>query len=146
MRTSAISSASGIRRERLRTIRSLAPTTTCGLTLGSPPALPTESVFILDPACGTGTYLGAVLRSIHNIHISNGEPPEVALSRTIDAATSRLIGFEILPAAFVISHLHIGRLLSRLGAGELPDRLRVYLTNSLTGWPPNSPPEGLTLF
>ncbi|HZJ51547.1 MAG TPA: type ISP restriction/modification enzyme [Actinomycetota bacterium] len=114
--------------------------------LGIAAGITHESVFILDPACGTGTYLGAVLRSIHNIHISNGEPPEVALSRTIDAATSRVIGFEILPAAFVISHLHIGRLLSRLGAGELPDRLRVYLTNSLTGWPPNSPPEGLTLF
>lgn len=105
-----------------------------------------DDVFILDPACGTGTYLSAVLRRIYDIHVANGEPGEVALSRTIDAATSRVIGFEILPAAFVVAHLHIGRLLARLGAGRIEARLRIYLTNALTGWPPHSPPDGLTLF
>lgn len=91
-------------------------------------------------------HLAAVLRSIYDKHVSNGEPHEVALSRTMDAATSRVIGFEILPAPFVIAHLHIGRFLSGLGGVELDGRLRIYLTNSLTGWPPHSPPEGLTLF
>lgn len=114
--------------------------------LGLPRGLVDESVYVLDPACGTGTYVSAVLRHIYDGHVANGEPTEVALSRTIDAASSRVIGFEVLPAAFVIAHLHIGRLLARLGAGTIGDRLRIYLTNSLTGWPPHSPPEGLTLF
>ncbi len=114
--------------------------------LGMAGGICNENVFILDPACGTGTYLSAVLRHIHETHLCNGEPQEVALSRTVDAATSRVIGFEVLPAAFMIAHLHIGRLLSRLGAGEVDGRLRIYLTNSLTGWPPHSPPVGMTLF
>lgn len=113
--------------------------------LGIVDGLSDASVYVLDPACGTGTYLSAVLRAIHDQQVANGEPEEVALARMVDAATQRVIGFEILPAAFVISHLHIGRLLSRMGA-KLDDRLRIYLTNALTGWPPHSPPEGLTLF
>ena len=50
---------------------------------------------------------------------------------------SRVFGFEILPAPFVISHLQIGMLLHRLGAplaDESDERAGVYLTNALTGW------------
>ncbi|MFE1880789.1 hypothetical protein [Streptomyces diastatochromogenes] len=53
------------------------------------------------------------------------------------AAPSRIHGFELLPASFVIAHLKMGIALQRLGvplnamAGE---RASVYLTNALTGW------------
>ena len=57
---------------------------------------------------------------------------------------SRIYGFEILPAPFVISHLQIGMLLHRLGApfaDESDERAGVYLTNALTGWEPPTEPK-----
>jgi hypothetical protein len=93
------------------------------------------NVIVLDPACGTGTYLAAVLRYVLATHLANHEPLPVAVSRVREAALNRIIGFEILPAAFIISHLHISRLLKQMGTQIAEDeRLRVYLTNSLTGW------------
>ena len=55
------------------------------------------------------------------------------------AAMKRVVGFEILPAPFVIAHLQLGLLLAELGVplshlhGE-HERAAVYLTNALTGW------------
>lgn len=103
--------------------------------LGLVDGLADESVLVLDPAVGTGTYLAAVLERIRRIHLDNGEPVTVAAARAREAATTRVIGFEILPAAFVICHLHLARLLAGWGAGlEEGTRPRIYLTNSLTGW------------
>lgn len=93
------------------------------------------TVLVLDPAVGTGTYLRAVLDHIYQHHLDRGETPQVAASRARRDALTRIIGFEVLPAAFVISHLHLEHHLSRLGAPlEKDTRLRVYLTNSLRGW------------
>jgi predicted helicase len=54
------------------------------------------------------------------------------------AATTRVFGFEILPAPFVVAHLKIGLVLKSLGATLNADheRVGVYLTNALTGWEP----------
>jgi predicted helicase len=54
------------------------------------------------------------------------------------AATTRVFGFEILPAPFVVAHLKIGLVLKSLGATLEADheRVGVYLTNALTGWEP----------
>jgi len=115
--------------------------------LGLPQGLADPSVYVLDPACGTGTYVAAVLRHIHRTHVDNGEPEAVAAERAREAATARVLGFEILPAAFIISHLHLGRILHQLGAAPLgADRLRIYLTNALTGWGSDAAPVGETLF
>ena len=62
---------------------------------------------------------------------------------------SRIFGFEILPAPFVISHLQIGMLLHRLGApfaDERHERAGVFLTNALTGWEPPTEPKQHLLF
>jgi len=87
--------------------------------------------------------------AIYQHHLGNGEPPAIAADRTRHAALTRIIGFEILPAAFVIAHLHINRHLVQLNA-PIPEghRLRIYLTNSLTAWglddaPPPVPLPGL---
>ncbi len=112
-----------------------------------PDGLADPVVYVLDPACGTGTYNAAVLRRIRKTILDNGEPPEVAAARVREAATHRVFGFEILPAAFIICHLHLGRLLIQLGAQPLVDeRIPVYLTNSLIGWDEDSVPTGATLF
>jgi hypothetical protein len=95
-----------------------------------------DSVLVLDPACGTGTYLAAVIRHIYAFHLGNGESEETAARRALGAAHQRLIGFEILPGAFIVSYLNLHRLLAKdLGAlGVDERRLRIYLTNSLIGW------------
>jgi Type ISP C-terminal specificity domain/Eco57I restriction-modification methylase len=100
-----------------------------------PDGLADPAVIILDPAVGTGTYLRAVIDHIYRHHLARGETSEVAASRARKDALTRIIGFEVLPAAFVISHLHLEHHLSRLHAPlETDTRLRVYLTNSLRGW------------
>jgi hypothetical protein len=53
------------------------------------------------------------------------------------AALSRIHGFELLPAPFVVAHLNVGLALDRLGAplsAATGERAKVYLSNALTGW------------
>lgn len=115
--------------------------------LGIVAGLADPSVYILDPACGTGTYLAAVLRFIKQAHEVNNEPDSIVLGRVREAALTRVLGFEILPSAFIVSHIHLSRLLRQMGADPLGShRLRVFLTNSLTGWRSEDSPVGPTLF
>lgn len=103
--------------------------------LGIAEGLADESVIVLDPAVGTGTYLAAVYDHLDKSYRGQGHSPSEAASLLLEAAKTRLVGFEILPAAFLVGDLHLRRLLRRLGVplarGERP---AVYLTNSLTGW------------
>nr|MBA3531881.1 N-6 DNA methylase [Ardenticatenales bacterium] len=103
--------------------------------LGLPDGLADERVYILDPACGTGAYLVEVLKRIGTTLAEQGE--EGLIGATLkQAVQSRVFGFELLPAPFVVAHLQLGLLLQRLGAplDEEQERAGVYLTNSLTGW------------
>lgn len=114
-----------------------------GITLG----LADDSVTVLDPACGTGTYLAALYRFIYNRHIQEGRDPATAARRTRAAAVSRLYGFEILPAALAIAHISLARVLDQLGAPlDSSQRTAVYLTNSLLGWEEKVPSVPLTGF
>jgi hypothetical protein len=52
---------------------------------------------------------------------------------------TRVFGFEIMPAPYVIAHWQMGLLLSSLGAplsDNADERAGIYLTNALTGWEP----------
>jgi len=96
------------------------------------------SVFVLDPCCGTGSYLVEVLKHIHQTLKAKGADALLA-SDLKQAALKRVFGFEILPAPFVVSHMQLGLLLQNLGAplSETPyERAGIYLTNALTGWEP----------
>ncbi len=103
--------------------------------LGISAGLADDSVIVLDPAAGTGTYLAAVYDYLHGAFMKQGHSPSEAAQLLREAARTRLVGFEILPAALLISDLHLRRLLRRhnvpLASGERP---AVYLTNSLSGW------------
>ena len=104
--------------------------------LDLPDGLADKSVYILDPACGTGAYLVEVLRRINQTLEEKGEDA-LRGQRLKRAVMTRVFGFEILPAPFVVAHLQIGLLLEELGTGLSDDRREragVYLTNSLTGW------------
>ena len=105
-------------------------------------------VFVLDPCCGTGAYLVEVLSKIaETLHEKGGDA--LLANDLKQAAMSRVFGFEILPAPFVISHLQIGlppplrRALRRRNGKE---RAGVYLTNALTGWEPPTEPKQHLLF
>lgn len=111
--------------------------------LGLADGLADPQVIVLDPCCGTGAYLRAVLRRIAaTLHDKGGDGLIAQDLKT--AAMERVFGFEILPAPFVIAHLQLGLELETLGAplsdiGDPPERVGVYLTNALTGW---EPPKG----
>jgi Type ISP C-terminal specificity domain/N-6 DNA Methylase len=103
--------------------------------LGIPDGLADPSVFILDPACGTGTFLLAALRHIYAFHEARNEPEYFCQEAVRQAATTRLFGFEVLPAALVITHIGVSRWLKLRGATLGPsDRLEAMLTNSLLEW------------
>jgi hypothetical protein len=114
--------------------------------LGFAQGLADESVIVLDPACGTGTYLAAVLRRIMRYHLENNLAPAEAARELRTAALQRIVGFDILPAALIVAHINLARELRRQGATLQPtERLRCYLTNSLLGWGTSRTPAGVPL-
>jgi hypothetical protein len=113
-----------------------------------PGGLANKNVYVLDPCCGTGSYLVEVLDRIHRTLTERGEGALLA-SDLKDAARNRVFGFEILPAPFVVAHLQLGLLLQNLGAPlaeKSRERVGVYLTNALTGWEPPKGPKQRLIF
>jgi predicted helicase len=104
--------------------------------LGIEAGLADPRVYVLDLCCGTGAYPVEVLRRIARTLTERGEGA-LAAEELKHAALTRVFGFEILPAPFVIAHLQLGLLLQEQGtplsdAGR--ERAAIYLTNALTGW------------
>jgi hypothetical protein len=84
-------------------------------------------------ARGTGAYVRAVLNRIaKTLDAKGGDALDAQDVKT--AALERVLGFEIMPAPFVIAHLQIGLLLETLGAplstSPRYERVGVYLTNA----------------
>ncbi|TGS97478.1 DNA methyltransferase [Mesorhizobium sp. M2D.F.Ca.ET.171.01.1.1] len=106
--------------------------------LGIEDGLASERVYILDPCCGTGAFLSAILKRIESSLDAKGLG-DLKGDMVKKAALSRVFGFEIMPAPFVISHLQIGLTLQAMGAdlSGNSERAGIYLTNALTGWEPH---------
>ncbi|TRU33300.1 MAG: DNA methyltransferase [Microcystis aeruginosa Ma_MB_F_20061100_S20] len=95
-------------------------------------------VMILDPACGTGTFLLWVFQLIHKRFEEN---PKALTKGLADKSWSgyvserllpRIFGFELLMAPYAICHLKLGLFLEETGYQfESGKRLGVYLTNTL---------------
>ena len=106
--------------------------------LGIADGLAGENVYVLDPCCGTGAYLAAVLRRIA-ANLQGQGLGALTGAQVKQAATERVFGFEIMPAPFVVAHLQVGLTMQALDAPLADDeteRAGVYLTNALTGWEP----------
>jgi len=91
-----------------------------------------ESVKVLDPATGTGTFLYYVIRKIHEEVVGKRNQSGQWKSKSKDML-KRIFGFELLIAPYVVSHLKLGLLMQTL---EAPleghdERLHVYMTNTL---------------
>jgi predicted helicase len=89
----------------------------------------THSVQILDPACGTGTFLHEIVRGIHERFAKNkGLWPSYVAEHLLP----RVNGFELLMAPYAVAHMKLGIQLKESGYDFAADeRLRVYLTNTL---------------
>ena len=98
-------------------------------------------VLILDPACGTGSFLYAVVERIR-AHFESGKNAGMWSKYVREHLLPRLYGFELLMAPYVIAHLRLWMQLSGMDMSEQQraiwnykfsknDRLRVHLTNSL---------------
>jgi predicted helicase len=96
-----------------------------------PMGLADEKVMILDPACGTGTFLYFVIQKIHDTVVrERGEGAWNSYVR--EKMLPRIFGFELLMAPYAIAHMKLALQLGGLGydfQGE--ERLGIYLTNSL---------------
>lgn len=94
-------------------------------------------VHVLDPCCGTGAYIVEVLQHIEVMMREQGEEALLGYKMK-QVALSRVFGFELLPAPFVVAHLQVGLFLQHLGAPLRDDeeRAKIFLTNALTGWEP----------
>ena len=106
--------------------------------LGIADGLAAENVYVLDPCCGTGAYLGEALRRIA-ANLEGRGLGALTGARVKKAATERVFGFEIMPAPFVVAHLQVGITMQALDAPLSEDgteRAGVFLTNALTGWEP----------
>jgi len=98
-------------------------------------------VLILDPACGTGTFLYAVtdfIRSEYMKQLNAG----LWSAYVRDHLLPRLFGFELLMAPYAVAHFKLGMLLAGYDLPkeqqkqwqydfEADERLGIYLTNTL---------------
>jgi type I restriction-modification system DNA methylase subunit len=103
-----------------------------------PLGLADPEVMILDPACGTGTFLLWICQLIYQRF---QELPEALTEGLADKSWSsyvkerllpRIFGFELLMAPYAIAHLKLSLFLEETGYQfDSGKRLGVYLTNSL---------------
>lgn len=102
--------------------------------LGVEDGLANPDVWVLDPCCGTGSFLVAVLNRISRTLAGRGMGA-LAAEELRRAATTRVVGFEIMTAPFVVAHWQVGQVLAQAGT-PLPrdSRASIYLTNALSGW------------
>jgi predicted helicase len=121
-----------------------------GLSTITPPEPPdpppdwteqTPRVLILDPACGSGTFLYSIIARIREQFRERGDAGKWA-GFVREQLIPRLFGFELLVAPYAVAHLKLGM---QLAAQDLPEderrdwtydlasgeRLSVYLTNTL---------------
>lgn len=89
-------------------------------------------VQILDPATGTGTFLAEVIKQI--APKVKDVAPSLWNRYIHEDLIPRLHGFELLMASYAMCHLKLDMVLTELGYQpdrDNPERLSVYLTNSL---------------
>ena len=100
---------------------------------------------ILDPACGTGTFLLWICQLIHDrFHSERAAIIEsvgdISWSEYVSKhLLPRIFGFELLMAPYAIAHLKLGLFLEETGYKFDTDRrLKIYLTNTLDRSPRRS--------
>ncbi len=121
-----------------------------------PKGLADESVHLLDPATGTGTFLMSAIQQIYaDTKKQNEAHGEEMVQKVFNDIVLKHIlkhfyGFELLIAPYAIAHLKLTLEVERLGfdfaltrndSDKDNDRFKIYLANTLDD--PNKPPEKL---
>ena len=103
-----------------------------------PLGLADPEVMILDPACGTGTFLLWICQLIHDLFHAEREAMiakvgDISWSEYVsEHLLPRIFGFELLMAPYAIAHLKLGLFLRETGYEfDSGKRLEIYLTNAL---------------
>ena len=97
---------------------------------GLPQGLACPDVTVADPATGTGTFMLGVLRRI--AEATEADLGAGAVQGVVEAAVSRLIGFEIQFGPFAVAQLRIhAELQSLLGKQVAGSRIRLFVTDTL---------------
>lgn len=89
-----------------------------------------HKVQVLDPACGTGTFISAVIRNIYIPFKKNRQEGRWPAYVHHDLLP-RIYGFELMMASYTIAHLKLGIAFRQTGFWDFHRRLGIYLTNSL---------------
>ena len=95
-----------------------------------------HKVQILDPATGTGTFLAAIVQQIYEKKFANQQGAWQGYVR--DHLIPRLNGFEVLMASYAMAHTKLEMVLRDSGCELGEARLRIYLTNSLEEYHPDT--------
>ena len=95
-----------------------------------------HKVQILDPATGTGTFLAAIVQQIYEKKFANQKGAWQGYVR--DHLIPRLNGFEVLMASYAMAHTKLEMVLRDSGCELGEARLRIYLTNSLEEYHPDT--------
>jgi hypothetical protein len=94
-----------------------------------PKGLADENTLILDPACGTGTFLYFVIQQIYQKFAAQKGAWDGYVAQHL---LNRVFGFELLMAPYAVAHLKLGMELQETGYSFGSDqRLGIYLTNTL---------------
>ena len=97
---------------------------------GLPEGLASPDVIVADPAIGTGTFLLGILRRIAESTEADQGPG--AIPGVVDAAISRLIGFELQFGPFAVAQLRIlAELQSLLDDPGATPAMRLFVTDTL---------------
>jgi len=123
-------------------------------SFGKNKGLADQSVHMLDPATGTGTFLMSAIQEIYSrVEKENGSLGREMVKKEFNQIVANHIlkhfyGFELLVAPYAVAHLKLTLLLKELGFNFAMtkndnnpdnDRLKVYLANTLDD--PNKPPK-----
>ncbi|MDE2850188.1 MAG: N-6 DNA methylase [Acidobacteriota bacterium] len=101
-----------------------------GQRFALPEGLASENVTVADPAVGTGTFLLGVLRRIARTTEADQGPG--AVPGVVEAASSRLIGFEMQFGPFAVAQLRLlAELRSLLDDPEAAPATRLFVTDTL---------------
>lgn len=90
----------------------------------------THRVQVLDPATGTGTFIGAVIGAIYGFICAKrqqGRWPTYVHNDLLP----RIHGFELMMAPYTIAHLKLAMAFGQTGFKYFNRRLGIYLTNTL---------------
>jgi len=90
-----------------------------------------EGVTVLDPACGTATFLAETIKSaVENFTGKYGSGGKKGFIK--EHVLENFYGFELMMAPYAIGHIKLSLLMEELGCPmENDERFKLYLTNTL---------------